>query len=304
MSNFNQTRTPSNTELIASGLALVPIPFGQKRPATPGWNLPHKVIKHLEDAVRLEGMNVGLAHAYCDPSPTCALDVDHFPTADDWLSTHGIDLRELLFAHDSVVIQSGKRHSLKVLYRLPVGAKALETKQITGHDGGMAIEFRCATREGKTVQDVLPPSLHPEGTHYQWLGNGSPLFLPTIPDPLLDLWLGMIGNTLRVSKRRDLALVGVHQRQESPREVACLESALSFIDADCDYPTWRNIVWAILSTGWTCAEGIALRWSMSAPHRFDADKFWMVVNSYMPNRTNPITQGTVIHHARLGGWND
>ena len=39
---------------------------------------------------------------------------------------------------------------------------------------------------------------------------------------------------------------------ETPRQVACVEAMLSFIDADCDYFTWRGVVWALLSTGWSC----------------------------------------------------
>jgi hypothetical protein len=75
------------------------------------------------------------------------------------------------------------------------------------------------------------------------------------------------------------------------------------IDADCDYETWRNIVWAVLSTGWSCAEDIAYEWSKSAPDRFDEDAFWLVANSYTPDHTSPITVGTIYHFAWLGGWN-
>mgnify|MGYP000695436838 CR=1 FL=1 len=43
-----------------------------------------------------------------------------------------------------------------------------------------ALEFRCATVEGKTVQDVLPGSVHPSGTTYQWGGKGNWQSLPAL----------------------------------------------------------------------------------------------------------------------------
>jgi hypothetical protein len=55
--------------------------------------------------------------------------------------------------------------------RAASGVPALETKKVNGSDGKSAVEFRCATKEGKTVQDVLPSSIHPDGHQYQWLLN-------------------------------------------------------------------------------------------------------------------------------------
>ena len=68
-------------ELVESGLALVGVPLGEKGPTTPNWNLRHNAITSPSDAERLQGKNVGLAHAYCSPSPTCAIDVDDYPVA-------------------------------------------------------------------------------------------------------------------------------------------------------------------------------------------------------------------------------
>jgi putative DNA primase/helicase len=290
------------TDLISSGLALVPIPLGQKAPIAKGWNLKSNSITRTQNAYGLDGMNIGLAHAYCEPAPTCAIDIDHYPSAKDWLATHCIELDTLLLASDVVIIRSGKKYSLKLLYRLPMGSVALETKQIIGSEGKMSLEFRCATKTGKTVQDVLPPSIHPSGSQYEWKGNGSPLALPTIPSELLQLWISLINKALKVSDRVNLSSIGSYHREESPRQVAIVTEALSFINADCSYDQWRNVIWAILSTGWTCAEGLAKNWSESAASRYDEDAFWLVVNSYLPNNTNPITTGSLIHHARNGGW--
>jgi hypothetical protein len=93
-------------------------------------------------------------------------------------------------------------------------------------------------------------------------------------------------------------------RQESPRQIAIIKSALQHINADCPYEMWRNVVWAILSTQWHQAESIAESWSRTAPNRYNDEAFWLLVNSYMPNHQTPITVGTIYHHARHGGWDE
>jgi putative DNA primase/helicase len=289
-------------QIIQSGLAVIPIPLGEKGPCTEGWNLRKNCIKDPRNVGQLVGQNIGLAHAYCTPTPTCAIDIDHLKHASEWLASHGLDSNSLLFAPDSVVIWSGKNGSLKLLYRLPGGASPLESKKIVGPDGKSALEFRCATKDGKTVQDLLPPSIHPNGKVYQWVGNGNPLQLPVIQPALVSLWLMLIANASRVALRSKGSRFLLGQRQESPREIANLRHLLSYISADCPYEVWRNVVWAILSTGWLSAEDLAQQWSMSAPNRYEEDAFWVVANSYLPDHPNRITLGTIFYHAQQGGW--
>ena len=289
--------------LLQMGMSLVPIPRGEKGPKTKDWNLRHNCITDASRIGHLSGLNIGLAHAYCTPSPTCALDIDHYPHAKAWLASQDIDLDSLWSAQDAVVIMSGKKNSMKLLYRLPTDISPLESKKIVGHDRASALEFRCATKEGKTVQDVLPPSIHPDGHQYCWMGKGNPAHTPEIPSPLLQVWQELISNGSRAALRRKPCSVEHHLRLETPRQIAILKDALGFISADCDYETWRNIVWAILSTGWLCAEDLALEWSETAPERFDFDAFWALANYYVLDHQNKITLGTILHHARRGGWN-
>ena len=297
MSNFD------TSSLLAAGLALVAIPRGRKGPTDFEWNHQSNVVTDQKKLHLLEGKNIGIAHVYCKPTPTGALDIDHYHHAMAWLATHGIDLNALLAAKDSVVIHSGKELSLKLLFRLPIDCKPLESKKILGPDSKSALEFRCATKDGKTVQDVLPPSIHPDGHQYRWIGNGNPLHIPEIPNELLDLWKLLISNGSRVALRRPASSACTHKLQESPRQVATITDALNYITADCSYEVWRNVVWAILSTRWLCAEDIALKWSQTAPERFDSESFWLVANSFIPDLSDGISVGTIYHHARLGGWN-
>ena len=89
---------------------------------------------------------------------------------------------------------------------------------------------------------------------------------------------------------------------ETPRAVATLKDLLNYIDADCDYETYRNVIWAICSTGWRCAEQVALDWSLTAEHRFEQSTFEALINSYDPDHPEAVTYGTLVYLARQGGY--
>ena len=285
------------------GLSYVPIPASKKGPITPGWNQRESCITEATEAYRLSG-NVGLAHAYCE-TPTCAVDIDDYKETRSYLSKAGIDLKYQLTQRNSAVMWSGRPNSLKAIYRLPKGLRPLLSKTIKVN-GKTILEFRCAAAEGKTVQDVIPPSVHPSGTKYRWL-QGSLEALTEISNELLNIWQELIAADKNKSQAQN--------RPESlwyatapltPREVAILKDQLNYIDPNCDRETWRNVVWAVLSTGLADALDIALKWSEKAPDKFDIDEFYTLNGSYIEGRTGlngPITLGTIYHHARDGGWN-
>lgn len=121
-------------------------------------------------------------------------------------------------------------------------------------------------------------------------------------DSLVDNWFGKKGlekikNSPGCQTSRDLC-----PTDETPRTIARVKTALSYISADCDYETWRNVVWGLLSTGWSCATEIAEGWSATAPTRFDISSFQTLVNSYDRERQPPLTLGTIFHEAKRGGW--
>ena len=299
-------------DLVQSGLALLPVPHMQKGPSSVGWNLRENAITTpTQAALMLTGKNIGLAHAFCEPTPTCAIDLDNYKESKKWLAKVGVDLGLLLCSPDAVVIWSGKKNSLKLLYRLPKAVGAPVSRQVHSPDGTMMLEFRCAAKNGTTLQDLLPPSVHPTGSQYQWIGSGSPLCIPDIPSSLLKIWLSMKFCT-RTCKRptrqgsgpcmKSATLSLNTPRPETPREVAVVKQLLSHISADCGRDTWRDIVWAILSTGWACSVDLAKAWSQSAPTRYEDDAFWTVVQTYDPAHTAGPTLGTLYFHARQGGW--
>ena len=283
--------------LLTSGLALVKIPRGSKAPVNSEWNKLNNVITQLHESDLLNDCNIGLAHAYCNPNPTCAIDIDNLSDTQIWMQRYGIDLDSLLNANDAVSIFSGKSNSAKLIYRLPSHSGALKTKMIRNAEGKSMLEFRCASSEGLTVQDVIPPSIHPSGTQYQWGGKGSALAIPTIPKSLLDIWLSLL-----TPSPKHYPTIYI-QPLQSPREVARVQLALTYISADCDYETYRNVVWALLSTGWTNAIDIAREWCMSCMDRYREHGFDIVVESYDPSRDRRISIGTLFKLAKEGGFN-
>jgi hypothetical protein len=286
-------------DMLSHGYALTPVPFGEKGPKDKAWNQRQNVITDVKDAHRLQGFNVGLCHAYSTPF-TCCFDLDDVFFSDTWLAKRGVKLADLLNADDAVIVSSGRPNSLKPLYRLSEGIEPLVSQKVNKPDGNCGLEMRCGTKARLTAQDIIPPSRHPLGTTYKFIGRGNPLGLPVLPDPLLRIWEEL--NAIEVTKKKPSAQGPMYVAvPETPRQVAEVTRALSLINADCPYEVWRNTVWAILSTGWSCAEDLAYRWSASAPHRFDETAFWLVANSYDPDLENPMTIATVYYYAKHGG---
>lgn len=291
-------------DYVTSGLALVGIPSGKKGPTSCGWNLVENAIRDPVRASALSG-NIGLAHAYCTPRPTAVLDIDDIAQSSRWLAVRGIDLQALLDADDAVQIVSGREGRAKLLYWLPAGTRPLpmhvvKTRQQDGSQQ-TTLEFRCATRDGLTVQDVLPPSIHPDtGQPYRWGGKGDWKSIPEIPKTLLAVWRSELTATLPPARPRSSGIPIDKSIQDTPHERERVREMLAHISADCSYEQYRNIVWAILSLGWHDAEKVAQEWCQTAPHQFDPRIFAQTVASYVPSRSPTI--GTIIHHAKEGGW--
>lgn len=253
------------SEYAQRGFALISMLEGQKGPSAIGWNKPENVITDPEKAAALTG-NVGLAHAYCSPTPTMALDIDDLPRARAWLAERGIDLDALLGTDDAVQIASGKQYSRKLLYRLPAGVAPIPTKQITRPEtGDVILEFRCATANGLTVQDVLPPSIHPEtGKPYQWVGKGDWWNIPEIPQPLLAVWESLRKSPAAAAHAQPSANSGDDSSVITlpPETIQHLRSALLSMRAD-DYNLWIKTGMALKSLG-DVGRGLWLEWSLTS----------------------------------------
>lgn len=146
---------------------------------------------------------------------------------------------------------------------------------------------------------AIPPSFVPKdhkgpSGYYEILVN-----VPVAPLPA---WLESKLRQLSLPRPTKVALSPRPVRPETPRNIALLREQLCFINADCGYGRYRCVVWAILSSGWECAEDIARRWSQTAPHRFDEKTFDNLIRYFDPNRADCPSFGSIVYEARAGGW--
>lgn len=250
-------------DYVRAGWVLVPIPAGTKGPRTKGWNTREQCITTVGQCDRLRG-NVGLAHAF---SKTCCLDVDDVEKARDWLAGHGIDLDGLLRAPDAVRISSGRPGRAKLLYRLPNGVPPLPTKSPVAEAG---LELRCATADGRTVQDVLPPSIHPDtGEAYIW-ELGDPLVAswsdpPVLPPELLALWQSLLKPAALEAPPR--APLGLSDQQLKHVLNRSLKHVLEQTDPHQIYPDWLAVGMALHHETEGQSRGLHLwdEWSQQVP---------------------------------------
>lgn len=288
------TQHPASVDAyIRHGWSLVPIPAGTKGPRTPGWNLKGNAIKSQSELP--QGFGIGLAHAY---SGTMALDIDEWVSASAALLPHGIDLNALYGAPDAVIVDSGRSGRGKLIYQMPFGL-ALPSKKII-INGITSYELRCATTSGMTVQDVLPPSIHPATNQpYRWAGNGNWMRLPIIPQALLDLWQSFL------EKEKDRILSTGDALKASWEDI---RSAMECIPASCTREEWVSV-------------GMALHWAATQTDELDqalylwnewssqsVDKYpgprdilnqW---NSFKSDKSTGLKLGTLFHIAKGHGW--
>lgn len=142
-------------------------PSATKGPNQQGWNQPRLVIDSIDKSSQITtDSNIGLVH---QSSQTCALDIDNLEYARLMFGEFGIDLDAVLGA--GLQITSGRPNRAKAIYRIPnylVGAKMFKINwpdRDNPNDLVCVAEFRIGA-----VQDVLPPSIHPDtGRPYQWI---------------------------------------------------------------------------------------------------------------------------------------
>lgn len=242
---------PILADYCRAGWFLVEIPLGQKGPVTDKWNEKEMCVGDPDVAEWMHG-NIGLAHAY---SGTCAVDIDDLSRAAIWLQEKGVDLAAHLNARDAVRIESRPGRA-KLLYRV---SKPLPTFKL----GNGAIELRCASANGKTVQDVLPPSIHPAtGKPYVWKYNtpeASWQKLPPLPVEFARLWASCV--TVKPAKPgRPL------KTDAPPADAAKLREALAAWDPDITYDEWVEIGMALHHETRGSDAGLALwnEWSAKA----------------------------------------
>ena len=167
------------------GWYLVTIPAGSKGPTRFGWQQPEKALSD-PDAARLyyeqnPNHNVGLLHG---ASGTCAVDIDNVEHTKMIFEELGIAFSELMQSAPQII---GRENRGKLIFKAPPD---LITHKISWpvQDDPRKTEVVFELRAG-AVQDVLPPSIHPDtGRPYEWAGRSIFDGLPDLPTQLLTLW--------------------------------------------------------------------------------------------------------------------
>lgn len=163
----------------AIGWSLVGLPAGSKAPSTYSWQQRATPPSYWADNPT---HNIGLLHSL---SGTCALDIDHMANTRLICAAMNIDLDAILAKAPRIV---GRPDRGKVIFRVPDGV-TLTTRKISWPVQGdpRRTEVVFELRAG-SVQDVLPPSIHPDtGQPYRWAGV-PPEQISPIPDQLLTIW--------------------------------------------------------------------------------------------------------------------
>jgi hypothetical protein len=219
--NPGWSRPMSFSEYVEHGWSLCSIDRGTKGPQYAQWN---KKPIPAEAAVALEG--AGLLHAL---SGTCALDIDNMDAARPWLAERGVDVNALLADDRAVTIDSGRHGRAKLLYRMKRPLRTFKPK-------GSGLELRCATAGGLSVQDVLPPTIHPDTKKpYEWGGglladwhNPQP-----IPAALLAIWRELAAGDSETP---------TEPVTERPRvDLVKLRKAAFKHSPDCEYDEWITV---------------------------------------------------------------
>ncbi len=263
-------------EYQAHGWQLCAIPAGSKGPTYEGWNTA---------GTPNPGPGAGLLHSL---SGTCALDIDHMQLARPFLAALGVDIDALLAAPDSVQIVSGRLNRAKLLYAMPEPRPSRKLCRYEHPVDGKkyhAIELRCGARNGESVQDVLPPSIHPgTGKPYEWK-FGHPLIadwraLPPLPEALLALW-GPADGITHVDAEWGTPLA----TEPESASIAELRGYLDYHDPDGAYDDWVAVGMSLHDATGGSPEGLALwdEWSRKGgkygeakdglPPQYPADKW-------------------------------
>ncbi len=255
-------------EYIDHGWKICRIEPGTKGPNTTGWNT---VEKALQSADGIKG--AGLLHAY---SGTCSFDVDDVKASKPILEANGIDLDALLAAPDAVQLCSGRENRAKLIYGTPWGSTLVSKKF-----GGGAFELRCGSAGGKSVQDVLPPSIHPDtGKPYFWVGDWRKL--PPLPEALKKLW--EFGSS--VVERS----VSEPVRDSRTANILELEELLRLRGPNTDYDDWLKVGMALHYETGGSGGGLALwdNWSAPGP-RYEGFAVLSAKWASFKDRENPVT---------------
>ncbi len=165
------------------GFHLVEMPQRTKAPQRQNWQRdtisdPIRAATHWAENPE---DNIGVV---LGPSRLCSLDLDDLPASRDLFAEFGIDVDVLAKYHPTI---QGNPNRFRILFKIPDGIDlALHRYNWPSRDDPSRSSTIFELRAG-AVQDVLPPSTHPDGFSYKWLTKPTGP-IPNLPSSLLALW--------------------------------------------------------------------------------------------------------------------
>jgi hypothetical protein len=169
----------------AFGWVLVPIPPGTKGPTNPGWNIRENCIttqKQCDFFSEHPDWNMGIQLV---ESNIVTIDIDNVKNTMSIFNTMGLNYKKII---ESAPRITGRPNHDKVLFKAPLGL-SLSRKVVKWPlkedqtKTEVVFEFRAGS-----IQDVLPPSIHPDtGMPYEWR-KGPDEGIPDLPKELLTIW--------------------------------------------------------------------------------------------------------------------
>ena len=215
-------------------------------------------------------------------------------------SGYGILCKTLLVV-DVDVRNGGEASYAKLVEAIPeVAAAGLIVKSGRG-DGGRHLYFRLDNPPAMMSHHddypgldfkssgfvVGPGSMHAAGNRYA-IAYGSIDDIEAAPAALVDL--------LRKPDRHRASIEG-RSVDVSHADIADM---LRYVDADCPYDTWIRIGMAVHHATGGTGQAVWDAWSATGS-KYDSDVMESHWHSF-GRSANPVTLGTLVHHAEAGGW--
>lgn len=167
-------------------LRLVRIPPGMKYPTHDGWNAPGGWFETADEAEAFYQQNpswgIGVV---LGPSRLCSLDIDDMESAKIVCEEFGLDLDILSKMYPTV---QGNPARLRVEFLAPADETLSRHALTWPRKDDPSKRFTVLELRAGDVQDVLPPSVHPDtGQPYRWITRPNGQFYE-MPDALLAIW--------------------------------------------------------------------------------------------------------------------
>ena len=254
-----------------------------------------------DDPVKYPGLNNWRLKRLALPRQFLALDADYFRSPNDFVA-----FRQLVGQWNALVYTTASHTPLAPRARAIIELDQLVDSQ-TGEDLGDALQRQIEATIGSvnikldsSVYLASQPIYTPLISSQAYRTHGSPLIvqatLSAWPAPVAHSSTGLQLQGQFPPVGLSPVMAALVLPPENPAEIAKVSLALSQVSADCSYNEWRDVLFALHWTQWTCAEQLARSWSMTAPHRYNSTAFDNVWKHAKP--FGQVTLGTLFHLAR------